>query len=88
MRSILKKTGPCARLIDLRPGEGGRLCTHHPDGVSRRLRDLGFVPGTSLRVIRAAPLGDPVEVELRSFRLCLRRADVADVCVTPEPPGS
>ena len=53
-------------------------------GESRRLADLGFVPGTRVRVIRRAPLGDPVELELRGFRVCLRRADLGSVYVELE----
>jgi ferrous iron transport protein A len=47
--------------------------------------DLGFVAGTPLEVVRAAPLGDPVEIELRGYRVCLRRQELLGVCVTPEP---
>ena len=45
---------------------------------------MGFVPGTPLVVLRSAPLGDPFEVEIRGYRLCLRRSDVGAVCVRPE----
>ena len=47
-------------------GEGG--------GVMRRMMELGIVRGTGVRVIRRAPAGDPVEVELRGYRLTLRRS--------------
>jgi ferrous iron transport protein A len=43
--------------------------------VGRRLLDLGFVPGTVIRVVRRAPLGDPVEYEVRGTRICLRRSE-------------
>ena len=64
-------------LIDLSPGESARLAA--PDGgaaIPRRLLDLGFVPGTLLTVVRFAPMGDPVEIELRGFRVCLRRGQL------------
>jgi ferrous iron transport protein A len=61
-------------LTDLAPGETGRLAApQHGCAVPRRLLDLGFVPGTPLRMVRHAPLGDPVEIELRGYRVCLRR---------------
>jgi Fe2+ transport system protein FeoA len=47
------------------------------------LADLGFVAGTELAVVRSAPLGDPVEVEIRGYRICLRRRDLRSLCVTP-----
>ncbi len=60
--------------------------------VDQRLRDLGLVPGTPVRVLRRAPLGDPTEYELRGYRLCLRRTEGARVRVRRElgvdaPPG-
>ncbi len=76
--------GPdCRSLAVLEPGVRVRLCHHSEHPVPARLRDLGFVPGTSLVVLRQAPLGDPVEVEIRGYRVCLRRADVASLCVVP-----
>lgn len=43
--------------------------------------DMGLVRGTSIRVVRVAPLGDPIEVTLRGFMLTLRRADAANIVV-------
>ncbi|WP_027716752.1 FeoA family protein [Desulfuromonas sp. TF] len=40
--------------------------------ISRRLRDMGLVPGTEVKVIGRAPLKDPVAVRLRDFTLTLR----------------
>jgi ferrous iron transport protein A len=51
--------------------------------IGRRLLDLGFVPGTEVRVVRRAPLGDPVEYELRGYRLCLRRSEALQIRVEP-----
>jgi ferrous iron transport protein A len=64
-------------LILLPPGETARLCAPG-DGreIPRRLQDLGFVPGTALVIRRRAPLGDPVEIEIRGYRLCLRLAQL------------
>ena len=70
----------CRALRDLAPDEGGVLCAHAR--VTRaRLADLGFVAGTEVKVIRRAPLGDPIEIEVRGYRLCLRAADLAGLCV-------
>jgi ferrous iron transport protein A len=51
--------------------------------VGRRLLDLGFVPRTEVRVVRRAPLGDPLEYEVRGTRLCLRRTEAARIRVLP-----
>ena len=75
----------CRSLADLEPGRAARICAHAPRRpVPPRLEELGFVPGTALLVLRRAPLGDPVEIELRGYRVCLRREDLTSVCVTPE----
>lgn len=49
----------------------------------RRLLDMGILPGTAVEITGAAPLGDPVELRLRGYTLTLRRADGAQVEVTP-----
>lgn len=56
--------------------------------VTRRLLDLGFVPGTHVVVVRRAPLGDPTLYELRGTQLCLRRSEAERVQVRPLAPGS
>jgi Fe2+ transport system protein FeoA len=71
-------------LTELAPGETGRLCEPSAGAaVSRRLLDLGFVPGTTLKVLRRAPLGDPIEIEIRGYRICLRREQLRDFAVEP-----
>jgi Fe2+ transport system protein FeoA len=47
------------------------------------LMELGLVPGTTVRVIRSAPLGDPLEVDVTGARLALRRSVAAGVLVQP-----
>ena len=42
-----------------------------------RLLDMGLIPGTGVTLVKAAPLGDPVEVRLRGYELTLRLADAA-----------
>ena len=49
--------------------------------AARRLMDLGLIRGTTVEVVRAAPLGDPIEVKLRGFMLTLRRAEAEHITV-------
>lgn len=49
------------------------------DEISLRLMEMGVVPGTQLRVIGMAPLGDPLEIELRGYRLSLRKSEAERV---------
>jgi ferrous iron transport protein A len=57
-------------------------------GVGLRLLDLGFVPGTTVRALRRAPLGDPTLYELRGTQLCLRRSEAERVRVRPLAPAT
>ncbi|MEX0611139.1 MAG: ferrous iron transport protein A [Pirellulales bacterium] len=49
------------------------------DGVSRRLLEMGVTPGVEIRRLGAAPLGDPLEFEVRGYRLSLRRKEAQHV---------
>jgi ferrous iron transport protein A len=50
---------------------------HAPDTTSERLIRLGLIPGTTIRLERRAPLGDPVEIRFRGYSLVLRPAEAA-----------
>jgi len=52
----------------------------------RRLMEMGLVPGTEVRIINVAPLGDPLEIEARACRLSIRRAEAAQIQVGPASP--
>lgn len=51
--------------------------------IRRRLLQMGLTPGTEVAVEGSAPLGDPVEIRVKGYRLSLRRGEAA--CVTVEP---
>ena len=48
-----------------------------------RLRELGLLPGTVIRLVRYAPLGDPLEIDVRGFHLSLRKAEAAEILLDP-----
>jgi ferrous iron transport protein A len=52
--------------------------------VVRRLMEMGVVPGAPVRVVKAAPLGDPLEVRVRGYHLALRRAEARTIQVVTE----
>ena len=65
---------------ELAVGEMGRVMRiAGTDEVSRRLLEMGVTPGVEIRRLGAAPLGDPLEFELRGYRLSLRKAEAAHV---------
>ena len=63
--------GVRARVVSVRGGSA----------VSRRLMEMGVVPGAPVRVIKAAPLGDPIEVRVHSYHLALRRTEAQAITV-------
>ena len=68
-------------LVDLEVGQSGELVRDSEEDVPERLRELGFVPGTKVTLVRRGALGDPIELELRGFRMCLRRRDLDGMSV-------
>ena len=71
-------------LAELEPGSLVVVDSVDDSGpIGRRLLDLGFLPRTPVRVLRRAPLGDPVVFELRGTKLCLRRREASRVRVRP-----
>ncbi len=66
----------------------GESCVIQQVGVSRgpvkrRLIDMGLTPGTQVRLVKIAPFGDPMEVQLRGYELSLRKDDAAQIQVLP-----
>ena len=52
------------------------------DAHGLRLMEMGVVPGALVRVVKAAPLGDPIQVSVRNYHLALRRAEARSIRVT------
>jgi ferrous iron transport protein A len=70
------------RLSDLKPGESGTV--HKVEGdkvVRRRMLDMGLVNGAAVQVKRVAPLGDPIEFEVRGYSLSLRKSEAQAIQV-------
>ena len=57
------------------------LAVNGTGAVARRLMEMGVVPGAQVRVIKAAPLGDPIEVRVRGYHLALRRTEAQTITV-------
>lgn len=49
--------------------------------VKRRLFDMGIIPGAGVLLKKVAPLGDPIEITVRSYELSLRKDEAANVVV-------
>ena len=69
---------------DLKKGMMARVVGMHgqnPESV--RLQEMGLTVGTTFRVVKVAPFGDPVEIDVRGYRLCLRKRETGDFEVEP-----
>lgn len=74
------------RSLDILPiGAQARVTGVSGSGaVARRLLEMGVVPGAPVRVIKTAPLGDPIEVRVRGYHLALRRTEAKTISVTSD----
>jgi ferrous iron transport protein A len=69
-------------LDQLRVGQRGCIeAIDGSDAIVQRLLEMGLLEGEELEVIGVAPLGDPMEIRLRDYRLSLRRSEAARIQV-------
>ncbi len=69
-------------LSKLKPGEKGRITSIGAIGpLKRRLMDMGVLVGEEVQVLKMAPLGDPIEVKIKSYNLSLRKKEAQGICV-------
>jgi len=54
------------------------------DAHGLRLMEMGLVPGAPIRVVKVAPLGDPIQVCIHNYHLALRRTEARSIQVTVE----
>ncbi|MEX2118571.1 MAG: ferrous iron transport protein A [Pirellulales bacterium] len=74
-------------LAELPKGARGRVQEiSGGDDVSVRLLEMGLTPGVEVQVVGAAPLGDPIELEVRGYRLSVRKSEAQRVQVV-QPHG-
>lgn len=65
---------------DLLPGQQGSIVSvSGPAEIRHRLLEMGLTPGTHVELIRVAPMGDPVEIRVRGYRLSLRKSEASAV---------
>ena len=67
-------------LAMLKPGETGRITKMGATGpLRRRLMDMGVLVGERVKVEKIAPLGDPIEVTIKSYNLSLRKKEAEGI---------
>ncbi len=70
-------------LRDVKIGETATVVKLHGEGaIKRRIMDMGITKGVVIKVVKIAPLGDPLEINVRGYELSLRKADadLIEVC--------
>ncbi len=70
-------------LSKLKPGEVGRIIRLESSigPLRRRLMDMGVIPGELVKVEKVAPMGDPIEVTIKSYSLSLRKKEAEGILV-------
>lgn len=68
-------------LCDLKMGEQAQVTGYEPGEPAYRMKllALGLTRGVTFKVIKAAPLGDPIEIEVRGYRLSLRKLEATTI---------
>ncbi len=71
------------KMRDMQVGDAGRVAGFEEGGRSyrKKLLAMGLTPGTTFSLTRVAPMGDPVEITVRGFKLSLRKDEAAAVQV-------
>lgn len=69
-------------LARLKPGEKGRITAIGSIGpLKRRLMDMGVLVGEEVKVLKVAPLGDPIEVSIKGYNLSLRKKEAEGIAM-------
>ncbi|TKB05811.1 FeoA family protein [Desulforhopalus sp. IMCC35007] len=71
------------KLEDLQVGESGRVVgfTKGSSGYRQKLLAMGLIKGTDFKITRVAPMGDPVEIVVRNYKLSLRKQEAGALIV-------
>ena len=69
-------------LKDVKVGQNATVVKLHGEGaVKRRIMDMGITRGVEIHVRKVAPLGDPMELNVRGYELSVRKADAEMIAV-------
>jgi ferrous iron transport protein A len=70
------------RLSELKVGDKAEVTALKAENiVRRRIMDMGLIKGTTFKVLRVAPLGDPIEIYFKGLYLAMRRTEAEGVMV-------
>ena len=69
------------KLSELEIGQKARVLKLNIDDrqIKRHLLDMGITRGAEVKIKKIAPMGDPIDLELRDYELCIRKADLTQI---------
>ena len=69
------------KLSEVEIGQKARVLKLNIDDrqIKRHLLDMGITRGAKVKIKKIAPMGDPIDLELRDYQLCIRKADLAQI---------
>ena len=70
------------KLSDLKSGEKGTFAAYGSGGdleLKRHLLGMGFVKGADVEVEKVAPLGDPMQIKVKGYSVCLRKEEAKNI---------
>ncbi len=72
------------KLSELAVGASGVVCGLPATGSTfLRLREMGVLTGTTVKLVRAAPMGDPLEIKVRGYHLTVRKSEAEHILLEP-----
>lgn len=77
----MKETGEKCYLSDLKVGQRAKVLrlNEKNKAIRRHLLDMGIIRETEILVKKIAPMGDPIDISLRDYELCIRKEDLSKI---------
>ena len=77
----MKKTGEKCNLSELKVGQKAKVLKLNDENkaIKRHLLDMGITRGVEITIKKVAPMGDPIDLQLRDYELCIRRQDLSKI---------
>ena len=77
----MKRTGDKCKLSELDVGQKAKVLKLNEENkaIRRHLLDMGITRGVEITIKKVAPMGDPIDLQLRDYELCIRKEDLSKI---------
>ena len=77
----MKKRGERCNITDLKVGQKAIVLKLNEENkvIRRHLLDIGITRGVEIEIKKIAPMGDPIDISLRDYELCIRKEDLSKI---------